>query len=137
MNENILRGSRAGDNVDNPYSVTEKDSNWVNSWLNMHGDVLPLINLTIRMTESRMGVNPVIKSMMNPVIEHLIGRIESLEREVSRLAALSHSHPVVHALPPPTLPGSRSVLEGEEPPEGENNDSWQSQEEHHKEDIKF
>ena len=122
-----LRGIQS-DEVKNPYGVTQADSNEVNTWLAMHGDALPLINLIIRMTESRTGTLP--------VIYHLSGRIESLEREVSRLAALSHSQPVVHALPPPTLPRSRSVLEGEEPPEGVNNDEWASQEEH-KDDIKF
>jgi len=134
-----LRGIQS-DKIKNPYGVTQADSNHVNAAWAVGGDVLPLINLIVGMIDTRN----------KPAFEHLgesqrvlLERVEALEmqvdhltRQVSYLTSISHIHTTVNALPPPTLPSSRSVLEGEEPPEGENNDSWASQEEH-KDDIKF
>ena len=95
-----LRGSRAWEDVDNPYSVTEEESNHVNAAISVRGDALPLINLIMGKIKIEFDAQGALHYQR---ARHLLKAIETLEKEVAELKRVAHSHSAVHAVDQPAL----------------------------------
>ena len=121
----------------NPYGVTIADSDRVNASLAVRGDALPLINLIMDIVRNNFAVNNLqLIQQMNRLNEKIL----RLEEQVSHHVIDHHLHALnrhVQGESHPKMEVKPSVLDGTPFSEGENDDAWASQDDKHKDDIKF